>query len=95
MAFHLGIDGRPTDNFSYRVLASWQEGLGSYQDPYDEPHHNVSFLVEGKYNFDNKLLKGWSVKGGYAMDFGKILGHNYGLQLTVVKTGLIKSNKRK
>ncbi len=87
MAFHLGIDGNPSDHFSYRLLASYQSGLGTYEVPYDKNHHNVSVLLEGRYEFDNRLLRGWSVKGGYAMDFGKILGRNYGFQLTIVKVG--------
>lgn len=45
--------------------------------------------MEGEYAFGGKLLKGWAVKGGYAMDFGRILGDNYGFQLTVVKKGLL------
>lgn len=95
MAFHLGVDGRPFDGFSYRVLASWQEGLGTYDEPYDDIHHNVSFLVEGRYSFSRRALAGWSIKGGYAMDFGKILGHNHGFQLTVAKTGLLNLKKKK
>lgn len=95
MAFHVGVDGRPFDGFSYRVLASWQEGLGTYDDPYDDIRHNVSFLIEGKYAFKSRALDGWSVKGGYAMDFGKILGNNYGFQLTVAKTGLLDFKKKK
>lgn len=87
MAFHLGISGRPANHFSYRVLASWQEGLGTYDEPYEKKHHNVSFMVEGAYTFDKALLKGWSVKGGYGMDFGKILGNNHGFQITLTKTG--------
>ncbi len=94
-AFHLGVDGRPFEGFSYRVLASWQEGLGTYDEPYDDVHHNVSFLVEGRYSFRNRALDGWSIKGGYAMDFGKILGHNHGFQLTVAKTGLLNLKKKK
>lgn len=89
MAFHLGFDGRPTDNISYRVLASWQEGLGTYANPYNKKQHNVSFLIEGEYTFNGKALNGWKVKGGYGMDFGKILGNNYGFQLTISKSGLL------
>lgn len=88
MAFHIGIGGRPVRNFSYRVLASWQEGLGTYDEPYDKKLHNVSFLVEGTYSFGGRTFKGLSVRGGYAMDFGKILGNNHGFQITLVKTGL-------
>ena len=90
MAFHLGMEGQPSDNFSWRTLASWQEGLGSYDNPYDDKQHNISFLVEGRYAFKGKLLNGWSINAAYAMDFGKILGDNYGFQLTIVKSGLIK-----
>lgn len=87
VAFHFGIDGCPTDNTRYRVLASFQDGLGTYSSPYTDLRHNVSFLVEGEYKFTKTLLRNWSVKGGYAMDFGGILGNNYGFQLTIAKRG--------
>lgn len=90
MAFHLGIDGRPFPRFMYRVLASWQEGLGTYDEPYENKRNNFSLLVEGEYAFGGKLLNGWKVKGGYGMDLGAILGDNYGFQVTIVKNGLIK-----
>ena len=87
MAFHLGFDGRPSDCTRYRVLATYQEGWGTYNRPFDDKHHNISFLVEGEYKFTKALLRNWSVKGAYAMDFGGILGNNYGFQLTIAKTG--------
>ena len=87
VAFHFGIDGCTTDNIRYRVLASFQDGLGTYSNPYTDLRHNVSFLVEGEYKFTKALLRNWSVKGGYAMDFGGILGNNYGFQLTIAKRG--------
>lgn len=90
MAFHLGIDGRPFPRFMYRVLASWQEGLGTYDEPYENKRNNFSLLFEGEYAFGGKLLNGWKVKGGYGMDLGAILGDNYGFQVTIVKNGLIK-----
>ncbi len=93
MAFHLGFDGSPTDNFAYRVLATYQEGLGTYADPYTKEHHNVSFLVEGEYKFSNRRMRGWSVRGSYAMDFGAILGNNQGFQITVAKTGVMKKKR--
>lgn len=82
-AFHLGFDGQPYDNLSYRVLASWQEGYGTYDNPYDKKHHNVSFMVEAGYS----LPQGWKVTGAYGMDFGHILGANRGFQLTISKSG--------
>lgn len=88
-AFHLGIGGRPLANLGYRLLLTWQEGLGTYRDPYTEPRHNTSFLVEATYDFKGKTLGGFGVTCGYGMDFGSILGNNYGFQLTVRKTGLL------
>jgi len=83
MAFHLGIDGRPTENLSYRLLGTWQEGLGTYAMPYTKKQHNVSFMAEATYRFRHN----WKVTGAYAMDFGHILGNNAGFQLTISKSG--------
>lgn len=83
MAFHIGFDGSPTERLSYRVLASWQEGLGTYAKPYTRKHHNLSFMTEATY----RIGGGWSLRGAYGMDFGSILGHNAGGQLTIVKSG--------
>lgn len=84
IAFHLGVSGEPTENLSYRVLATCQEGWGTYNEPYTKKHHNISFLLEAAY----KLPRGWNVRGAYGMDFGHILGANAGFQLTVSKAGL-------
>lgn len=86
VAFHLGIGGEPTENLSYRILASFQQGLGTYDQPYYEKEYNTSFLVEVAYRFSH----GWKATAAYGMDFGKIRGNNYGLQLTLSKSGLLK-----
>ena len=82
----LGIDGSPSERFDYRLLGTYQKGWGTYNGPFNKPHHNVSFLVEGTYKFPRH----WQVRGGYAMDFGsdKMLGHNAGFQLTISKSGI-------
>lgn len=85
MAFHLGMDGKPSECFAYRALATWQEGLGTYHFPYTKKHHNVSLMLEGTC----KLPHNWTLKGAYGMDFGHILGNNVGFQLTVSKRGLL------
>ncbi len=88
MALHLGFDGHPWEDFTYRALITYQEGLGTYDEPYLKKHHDVSFLLEGRYDFEVKPLNGWSVKLGYGMDFGAILGNSYGVQLSIVKAGI-------
>lgn len=86
-AFHLGVAGTPAACVGYRVLATYQKGWGTYSNPFTKAHHNVSFLAEATW----RLRHGWSVCGGYAMDFGssRMLGHNAGAQLTVSKSGLL------
>lgn len=87
-ALHLGASGRPARRIEYRVLATYQEGWGTYADPFTKRHHNISFLTEATYG----LGKGWKATAAYAMDFGsrQMLGHNAGMQITVSKSGLLK-----
>ena len=95
MAFHLGVDGQPTEEIGYRFMATWQEGLGTYDDPYKDKEHNLSFLLEATYTPTCKKLRGWSAKGSLGMDFGEILGDNYGFQLTIKKEGFLNFKSRK
>ncbi len=94
-ACHLGIDGRPADQFKYRLLATYQEGWGTYHDPYRKKHHGVSCMLEGTYTFDEDtpLLEGWSARLACGMDFGAIRGNQWGVQFTVAKSGLFKRRK--
>ena len=90
MAFHLGVAGRPNDNFSYRLMASYQDGLGTYAQPFTKVHHNMSVLLEAGWNFTRSWLRGVSVRGSLGADFGAILGNNQGVQITISKRGLLK-----
>ena len=85
MALHLGIAGQPSSRLSYRLMATYQEGLGTYDHPYTKKHHNVSLGLEVAY----MLPKQWKVTAAAGADMGYILGHNYGMQLTVSKSGII------
>ena len=92
VAYHLGLDGQPTTRLGYRALVSYQKGWGTYSWPFTKAHHNVSFLVEGNYAFDN----GWNVRLGYGMDFGseQMLGNNAGAQITVSKHHILSKKKK-
>lgn len=91
MAFHLGVSGEPLQNLTYRVLATWQEGFGTYDQPYTKRHHNVSVMAEAAY----RMTRGWCVRAALGMDAGYILGHNYGAQLTISKSGLLSKTRKK
>jgi hypothetical protein len=95
MAFHLGIGGRPSANTSYRLLATYQEGLGTYDNPYNKHKHQVYLMGEMAYHFTGKALKGCCVKGAVGGDIGKITGDNFGFQLTFSKSGFITNKKDK
>ena len=87
------MGGHPSDCLKWRFLATWQEGLGTYEKPYTHKKHNVSLLGEAVYrlrsDIKSKWLQGTEVKLGIGADFGGILeGPNYGLQLTLCKRGL-------
>ncbi len=84
VAWHLGIDGQPTDRLSYRVLATYQTGWGTYKDPYVDKKYNTSLLVEVGY----ALPRQWNVKATWGADYGRIYGHNNGVQITISKSGI-------
>lgn len=89
-AFHLGLSGVPLPNLHYRVLTTYQKGWGTYNQPYYNPRQNISILLEAIYMFQEcSKLKGWSVRGAFAMDKGKLLGNNEGFQITLSKIGLL------
>lgn len=88
-ALHFGISGNPIDCLSYRVLASCQDGLGTYNDPYVTKRHNFSMMAEATYHFPHN----WHMTAAYGMDRGEILGNNMGCQFTITKTGLLGKKK--
>lgn len=89
MALHLGIAGHPNENFFYRFMSSWQDGLGTYASPYTHKHHNLSLMLEAGWNFTGRTLRGFSIKGALGADFGAILGNNQGFQITLAKAGVM------
>ena len=82
VAWHLGLQGSPLPRLSYRLLATWQRGYGTYYQLFANPEENTSLLAEAYYKWPKG---GWSAKLGLGMDSGKIYGNNYGLQVTVMR----------
>ena len=94
-AFHVGMSGDPFPGFHYRFLGTYLKGFGTYDTPYSEPRKTISVLAEATYSFANtSKYKGWSLRGALGMDFGELMGDNYGVQLTIVKNGVLKKNKK-
>ena len=91
VAVHGGISGQPLAQLSYRLLATWQRGWGTYGSPYVPPRRNMSVLLDVNYLFP----KGWKAGIGIGADRGSILGDNAGVQLTVSKSGVFSFGKKK
>ena len=85
VAWHLGMAGQPNHALHYRVLATYQTGYGTYDDPFTAKQYNLSLLAEVSYQLRNN----WALRGAWAMDRGKLLGDNQGIQLTITKSGLL------
>ncbi|MGN0086333.1 MAG: capsule assembly Wzi family protein [Alloprevotella sp.] len=91
-AHHVGLSGDPLPGLHYRVLASFSKSWGTYAQPYPEVRRTTSLLVEAAYQFrkaGSLDLRGWSVKGAFGLDRGRLLGDNTGFQLTIAKSGLL------
>ena len=88
-AWHVGISGQPLPKLHYRLLATWQDGLGRYKNPYTHRKYNTSLLAEVGW----QLAGGWKATAAWGADFGAIRGDNNGLQLTLTKTGIIRTRR--
>ena len=90
-AYHLGFNGSVTPCVDYRVLATYQEGWGTYNFPFNKKRTNTSIMVEAVYNHRHD----WMITTALGMDTGRLIGNNFGLQLTFRKTGLWGKKKTK
>lgn len=86
-ANHLGIAGNPSEEWSWRMLASFTRHWGTYAAPLDKQRKQFSSLYEVTYQ--PKRAKGWSASIGLGMDRGNYLGNSTGGIITIQKTGKI------
>lgn len=86
MAFHLGVGGSLATSLHYRLLASYQQALGTYAQPFLAPQNNFYGLAEAAYDCRGRW-QGWHIKLGWGLDAGPTLGNQTGWQVTLTKTG--------
>ncbi len=93
-AWHVAASGNPLPGLHYRLMCTWQRGLGTYSIPFEKPQRNTSLLAEASYTFGNRSsLRGWGVKCGVGVDRGSLLGDNVGAQFTVMHKMTFKNGK--
>ena len=91
-AHHVGLTGKPSNEWSYRALYSFEKSVGSYALPTDTPRKTHSWMAEATYSpakLGRSHMTGWAFRLSAGMDRGKLLGNNYGMQLTISKSGVI------
>ncbi len=92
VAHHFGIEGHPTRQLQYRLLYTYTQNWGTYNNPYDEVYSGHSMLAELHYSpeyFGKHYVKGWEVSAAFAFDRGLHAGKQLGGQITIRKRGLL------
>lgn len=84
---HIGFNGNPSKEISYRVLMSYTRHWGTYDDPLDEVRKQFSSLYEVTYS--PRKLRGWSISAALGLDHGTYLGNNTGGMLVIKKEGIL------
>ena len=85
---HIGFNGMPSEEFGYRIMASWTKHWGSYEDPLATPLTQLSTM--GEIVYTPKKLKGWRFTGAIAYDHSRLIGNNFGGMLSICKEGWLK-----
>lgn len=88
IAYHLGLEGNPLPGLGWRALFTYSENWGTYLYPYPDIKYNFSGLLE--VNLSPARWKGWYGNAAIAWDKGQLLGKNFGVMISIGKSGLIK-----
>ena len=92
-AHHFGISGNPSKELHYRMLYTYSENLGTYEEPFEDRKYNNSFLAEVSYSPKRIGLlhtEGNTIRCAFAFDKGSVTGNNTGFQITLCSRGLFK-----
>lgn len=82
-ALHVGVDGNPSDQLSWRILASVTRSWGTYGQPYDDVMWQRHLMAEVSYA--PKRMRGWNAAAAVGYDHGFPFGNSLGCQFTVRK----------
>ena len=84
---HVGVTGNPSEEWSYRLLLSFNRYWGTYEKPLDKVRKQFSSLAEVTYC--PQWATGWSGSVSLGLDRGNYLGNSAGGCVTIRKTGRI------
>ncbi|MCH5226489.1 MAG: hypothetical protein J1F16_01520 [Muribaculaceae bacterium] len=89
---HLGFEGNPYNNLSWRLLLTFSRNWGTYSKPLPNIMNNFSGLIEVNYECD--FIKGTYIKGALAWDKGHLLGNNFGGVISLGYNGDFSFNRK-
>ena len=89
-ALHIGVDGNPTPDISWRLLATITRNWGTYRQPYDDVLRQQYYLAEATWA--PSFLRGWRATLAIGLDHGAVLGDSFGAQLTLRRTVTLGKN---
>lgn len=86
-ALHIGIEGEPNEEWSWRFMLTHTKHWGTYKQPLDRVRKQISGMAEITYT--PRYSYGWSFTGAIGADKGDYLGNSGGCLFTIKKTGII------
>ena len=80
-AWHIGLCGDPSEEWHWRLLASFTRNWGTYAFPLEDILSQNYFMGEATYR--PRWAKRWSSTLGLGLDHGDLIGNSFGAQLTM------------
>lgn len=87
-AWHIGLDGDPTNEIHWRLLLSFTKNWGTYIMPFSNVNCQQYSMLDIEYKPSN--LQGWSIKFAAAYDYGDMNKNTFGGQFTIKKNGILR-----
>jgi hypothetical protein len=84
-AHHLGLSGWLDKKLYYKTLITFSMNYGTNARPFEPVRKDWSYLLELRYLQSKQ--NNWMIKGSIAGDLGEMYGPNFGVYLSVVKSG--------
>ncbi|MCD7972276.1 MAG: capsule assembly Wzi family protein [Candidatus Azobacteroides sp.] len=90
IAFHLGVEGYFTPDFSYRLLATTGETWGRYYVPYINTRTGFASNLELIYDWNSEKIKELELKLSLGFNKGEFFDEDsWGAGITITKRGII------
>lgn len=91
--YHAALQGYLHNEWQYRLMASFRQAWGTPFIPASHDLCQFASLIECTYT--PAKLDGWQFCAAAAVDAGNLIGNNWGISISIVKSGtLLNFNKK-